>query len=140
MYDPDSPTPIADALTQIAAEKALSLDRRSFVKAAGAAALASPFLGCKPAGTDLSGSVVVVGAGLSGLAAAMLLEERGLKVTVLEARDRVGGRVFTCDDLPGKPEGSTSTFDPDTSIKPVTPLPIQSSVLSRLCYQHSAEC
>jgi monoamine oxidase len=35
----------------------------------------------------------------------MLLEERGLKVTVLEGRDRVGGRVFTLDDVPGKPEG-----------------------------------
>ncbi len=81
------------------------LDRRCFVKLTGSAALSLPWLGCGPASSDLSGTAVVVGAGLSGLAAAMLLEERGIKVTVLEGRDRIGGRVFTVDDVPGTPEG-----------------------------------
>ncbi len=40
-----------------------------------------------------SESAVVVGAGLAGLSAAYELEQRGYDVTVLEARDRLGGRI-----------------------------------------------
>ena len=45
--------------------------------------------------------VVVVGAGLAGLSCASHLARRGCKVTVLEARDRLGGRVFTLRDWQG---------------------------------------
>ncbi len=55
-------------------------------------------------------SVLVLGAGLSGLYTALLLEAKGLGVTELEARDRVGGRVHTLDDLPGKPEAGGQTL------------------------------
>jgi hypothetical protein len=43
----------------------------------------------------VSKSVVVVGAGLAGLTCAIYLQRNGLQVTVLEASDRVGGRVKT---------------------------------------------
>jgi monoamine oxidase len=39
--------------------------------------------------------VVVVGAGMAGLTAARTLAEAGLKVLVVEAQDRIGGRIWT---------------------------------------------
>jgi monoamine oxidase len=54
--------------------------------------------------------VLVVGAGLAGLYAAMTLEESGAKVQVIEGRDRVGGRVYTLYDIPGRPEAGGEVF------------------------------
>jgi len=75
------------------------MTRRRFVAgAAGAAALGCglPLLGCGSDGGGKSrGRVVVVGAGLAGLTAAYELDRKGWEVTVVEARDRVGGRVHT---------------------------------------------
>ena len=42
--------------------------------------------------------VVVIGAGAAGLAAARRLHEHGVRVLVLEARPRIGGRIYTARD------------------------------------------
>ncbi|MBF4563074.1 FAD-dependent oxidoreductase [Microbacterium sp. VKM Ac-2870] len=45
--------------------------------------------------TEITRDVVVIGAGAAGLTAANQLKKAGLSVAVLEARDRVGGRLWT---------------------------------------------
>src|SRR5215475_8064292 len=43
--------------------------------------------------------VLVIGAGMAGLVAARLLHDSGFNVTLLEARNRLGGRTWTDNSL-----------------------------------------
>lgn len=82
--------------------------RRQFLAAAGAtsAALAAPGFASSASARQARGGtpevhdVLVVGAGLAGLHAAELLEQQGFRAAVVEASDRVGGRLRT-----GRAEG-----------------------------------
>lgn len=82
------------------------------IPAAGAAApVARPRgAGGRRATTAADTDVLVIGAGLSGLHSALLLEENGARVQVIEARERVGGRVHSLYHLPGAPEVGGNTF------------------------------
>lgn len=85
----------------------MHLQRRDVL--AGAALLglaASPVAAAsrKLAAKTKQPDVIILGAGVSGLNAAKLLEEQGSTVLVLEGRQRVGGRVLTLADQPGYPE------------------------------------
>lgn len=80
------------------------ITRREMIQrslAAAGALLISGRLDARP--RVAAGRVAIVGAGFSGLAAAYELARAGYDVTVVEARNRVGGRVISFSDLvPGK--------------------------------------
>lgn len=87
--------------------EAFSLSRRDFLQTTLVAS-AGILAGCAttPRGfVSKPGAkrVAVIGAGFGGLACAYELLRLGYDVSVLEARDRVGGRVLTFDDfIPGR--------------------------------------
>lgn len=86
------------------------LTRRSFTLGASMVASTAALGGAQAATRAAASKVprrldtIVIGAGIAGLNTAWLLEQRGQKVMVLEARQRVGGRVYTLLDQPGRPE------------------------------------
>lgn len=94
----------------------------------GAAAAAVPVMitscgkasGQAPGGAD-SLDVIVIGAGVSGLAAAHDLVDRGKKVVVVEARDRIGGRMWTDRSAASIPveRGAELVHGPDASTWPL---------------------
>ncbi len=85
-----------------------AISRRNLLQSTAALSLA--FAVPRPARAQTVVDVIVIGAGLSGLNAALNLEEQGLNVLVLEGRDRVGGRVYSLDNVPGSPEAGANAI------------------------------
>lgn len=70
-------------------------NRREFLKILGAGSAGLALSAQNIFARRRQKSCVIIGAGFSGLAAAYKLKNAGWNVTVLEARNRVGGRVFS---------------------------------------------
>ena len=87
----------------------MNLTRRSVIQALGTAPLLAA---AGPVRALNKTDVIVIGAGLSGLNAALLLQDAGLSVKVLEGRNRIGGRVQSLRNIPGSPEVGGTAFAP----------------------------
>ena len=83
---------------------AISTSRRQFILRSAAATGLALFPKARTWSATETADVIVIGAGLSGLEAALQLEQAGFRVLVLEGRDRVGGKVMTFSDVQGLPE------------------------------------
>ncbi|MBI1386613.1 MAG: NAD(P)-binding protein [Rhizobiales bacterium] len=66
--------------------------------------------------------IVVVGAGLAGLGAARMLAAGGAEVIVLEARERIGGRIHTSRNWPDVPVDLGASWIHGTKGNPLTAL------------------
>ncbi len=82
-------------------------NRREFLKILGASSLGVALLPKNVFAQRRKKSCVIIGAGFSGLAAAYKLKNAGWNVTILEARDRIGGRVFSYS----MPQNKNLTFE-----------------------------
>lgn len=77
-------------------------DLLRFAAALASSALAAPVQAQRPAALRRE-TILVVGAGIAGLAAAASLAAAGQQVIVLESRDRIGGRLWTSRKWPDAP-------------------------------------
>ena len=78
------------------------MNRRDFLKRSLITSLCTALAGCRSMNKSAE-HIIVIGSGIAGLAAARTLQDAGHRVTIIEARDRIGGRIWTSQLWPNKP-------------------------------------
>lgn len=98
------------------------MQRKDFLKLTALGLASIPFASFaqkKSAGKK----VIIIGAGMAGAAAAKTLRDAGFEVIVLEARNRIGGRMHTDTSLGINAElGANWVSDADNPTNPILPL------------------
>lgn len=97
---------------------AVEMKRRRFLAVMGGA-LAAPGLAALQRAPE---SVLIIGAGIAGLAAARVLTGRGARVQLLEARSRTGGRIHTSRLWPDAPADLGASWIHGTRGNPLSEL------------------
>lgn len=76
----------------------------------------------KPAASAAKKRILVIGAGLAGLAAASALQKQGHDLVIVEARDRIGGRLWTSTQWADAPVDLGASWIHGMEGNPLTPL------------------
>ena len=95
------------------------LNRRRFLL--GSATTAAALVGTQNIDAAKGEQILIIGAGIAGLGAALRLRELGYGVIVLEGRDRIGGRILTDRSL-GVPVDLGAAWIRGTDGNPITDL------------------
>jgi len=114
------------------------ISRRALLRAGAAASLALPTWGSWSRAWDQDEPtpprgerIIVIGAGAAGLAAARRLADQGYEVVVLEARDRIGGRIWT-SQMGGVPIDLGATWIEGIEDNPLTEFCEEHDIRTRL--------
>jgi monoamine oxidase len=110
--------------------KSNAFSRRDVLKASlkDKASLLTPQIRASHRQDGEKAHIIVVGAGVAGLAAANQLQQTGYRVTVLEARDRIGGRIWTSSALGGIPLDLGASWIHGIVGNPLSPLAAEADV------------
>lgn len=94
--------------------------RRAVIKSA--LCLPAILAGGKPIAARTNSRIAIIGAGLAGLSAARDLKQRGADVIIVEARDRIGGRIWTSRAWPDMPMDMGASWIHGVKGNPLTAL------------------
>ncbi len=96
--------------------------RRTLIKGLAGAALLPSLGRCASPATGKQSNILIIGAGIAGLAAARMLADAGQTPIIIEARDRIGGRLHTSRLWPDLPADLGAPWTHGTNGNPLTAL------------------